>query len=198
MWFVMQLVTKAAVIALAGLLVLGLGALVRRPALAADDDYSFDLIEVKSGEELTFEELSRTRPLVIHVWGPDCPHCRVHMPYVAALYEKLDLSEVNFLTLSVTGDEEQIEDYLEERELDFPVLWGASGEYSDAWEAEGWPTTYVFAPGGEFVGWCDILGPAYVTEMQELIEQAKSLGYAENELGLDDLRYKSSRSRSDS
>jgi thiol-disulfide isomerase/thioredoxin len=188
--------SRLAVIVTAGLLALGLGALALRPAAAAEDDYSLDLVELQSGEEVTFEDLCQTRPLVIHVWAPDCPHCRVHMPYVAALYEKLDLSTVNFLTLSVTGDEEEIEDYLEERELDFPVLWGASGDYGEAWEELGWPTTYVFASGGEYVGWCDILGPAYVSDMQELVEEAKSLGYAENELGLDDLRHKSSRSRS--
>jgi len=192
----MYAITRAAAVVLAGLLALGLAALAPSPAIATEDDYSFDLTELQSGAEVIFEELSRAKPLVVHVWGPDCPHCRVHMPYVAALYEKLDLSEVNFLTLSVTGTEEEIEDYLEERELNFPVLWGASGDYGDAWESQGWPTTYVFAPGGDLVGWCDILGPAYVTEMQELIEQAKSQGYSDNELGLDDLRYKSSHSRS--
>lgn len=170
------------------------------PAVRADqdDDYSFELTELRSGDVLTFDDVSALKPLVVHVWAPDCPHCKVHMPYVAALYEKLDLSEVNFITLAVTGTDDEIEDYLDERDLDFPVLWGASGDYGDGWEKLGWPTTYVFAPGGIYVGWCDILGPEYVTEMQELIEQAKDLSYSGSELGLDDLRYKTSQSRSSS
>jgi len=169
------------------------------PAHADDDqDFSFKLTELRSGEVLTFEDVSALKPLVVHVWAPDCPHCKVHMPYVASLYETLDLSEVNFITLAVTGTDYQIEDYLDERDLDFPVLWGGSGDYGDTWEDLGWPTTYVFAPGGIYIGWCDILGPAYVTEVQDLIEQAKELDYSGSELGLDDLRYKSSRSQSSS
>jgi thiol-disulfide isomerase/thioredoxin len=176
----------------------GLGALALvwacgGPAYAIDDAYDFELVEVASGELLSFEDLTYGMPLVVHVWGPDCPHCRVHMPYAVALYEKLDLSEVNYFTLSLTGAEDEITDYLEERELDLPVLWGESGEYGEGYEEEGWPTTFVFAPGGDFVGWCDILGPAYVTQMLDLIEQAKGAGYAESTLGLDALRYARSR-----
>ena len=164
------------------------------PAEAADDSYDFELTELTSGDELTFADLTYNLPLVVHVWGPDCPHCRVHMPYAVALYEKLDLSEVNYLTLSITGNEDEIADYLEERELELPVLWGESGDYGEGYEEEGWPTTYVFAPGGELVGWCDILGPAYVTQMLDLIEQAKGAGYTESTLGLDALRHGRSRS----
>lgn len=188
---------RPAAMLLGGILAL-ISVAVLQPAQAAEDDFDFELTELVSDEVLTFEELSLILPLVVHVWAPDCPHCKVHMPYAAALYEKLDLSEVNYITLAVSGSEEEVEDYLEERELDFPVLWWASGEYTERWEELGWPTTYVFAPGGVYVGWCDILGPAYITEMQELIERAEELGYSDAELGLDDLRYKSSRSGSSS
>ena len=111
-------------------------------------------------------------PSSIAVWGPDCPHCRVQMPYAAALYDRLDLAEVNYVTLSVSGTEDEISEYLDEHDLTFPVLWGESGEYGDGYEQEGWPTTFVFAPGGELTGWCDICGPAYLTEMMDLIAEA--------------------------
>lgn len=182
------------VVIASGLCALGLLLVIVRPAAAADDAYDFELTELASGERLTFADLTYGVPLVIHVWGPDCPHCRVHMPYAVALYEKLDLTEVNYLMLSITGDEDEINDYLEERDLELPVLWGESGELGEGYEAEGWPTTFVFAPGGELVGWCDILGPAYVTQMLELIEQAKGAGYSESTLGLDALRQARSRS----
>ncbi|GEM_PF-4159226 len=141
-------------------------------AAAAEPSYDFSLTELSSGEVLTLAGLTDGRPLVVHVWGPDCPHCRVQMPYAAALYDRLDLDEVNYATLSVTGSEDEINEYLSEHELTFPVLWGASGEYGGGYEELGWPTTFVFAAGGELVGWCDICGPAYLTEMLDLIAEA--------------------------
>jgi thiol-disulfide isomerase/thioredoxin len=141
-------------------------------ALASEPSYDFSLTELVSGEVLTLPGLTDDRPLVVHVWGPDCPHCRVQMPYAAALYDRLDLDEVNYFTLSLSGTEDEIDEYLDEHELTFPVLWGESGEYGSGFEEEGWPTTFVFAPGGEMIGWCDICGPAYLTEMLDLIAEA--------------------------
>lgn len=192
----MRMKIKRWLIAAVALGLLGTIALLADPrgAYAADDEYDFELTEVLSDEVLSFDDLTYVKPLVVHVWGPDCPHCRVHMPYAMALYEKLDLSEVNYIMLSITGTKDEIVDYLAERELELPVLSGESGEYGEGYEEEGWPTTFVFAPGGDFVGWCDILGPAYVTQMLELIEQAEGAGYSESTLGLDDLRRGHSRS----
>ncbi|MBN2082943.1 TlpA family protein disulfide reductase [bacterium] len=161
------------------------------PAVADSDDYDFELTEMYSDEVLTLADLTNGMPLVVHVWGPDCPHCRVHMPYAMALYDKLDLDKVNYMLLSVTGSTDEVREFLEERELDLPVLIGDSGEYGDGYLEEGWPTTYVFAPGGELVGWCDILGPAYITTMQDLIDQAIDSGFADSTLGLDKLRNRS-------
>jgi len=173
-------------ILVAALLLVGAG-----PAAADSDDFDFELTEMYSDEVLTLEDLTYGMPLVVHVWGPDCPHCRVHMPYAMALYDKLDLETVNYMLLSVTGSTDEVRVFLEEREIELPVLIGDSGEYGDGFIEEGWPTTYVFAPGGEMVGWCDILGPAYITTMQDLIDQAIDSGYANSTLGLDKLRYRS-------
>lgn len=176
-----------------GLLILTMAALLVgvAPAVADSDDYDFELTEMYSDEVLTLADLTNGMPLVVHVWGPDCPHCRVHMPYAMALYDKLDLDKVNYMLLSVTGSTDEVREFLEERELDLPVLIGDSGEYGDGYLEEGWPTTYVFAPGGELVGWCDILGPAYITTMQDLIDQAIDSGFADSTLGLDKLRNRS-------
>lgn len=141
-------------------------------ASAGEPSYDFSLTELAGGEALTLAALTDGRPLVVHVWGPDCPHCRVQMPYAAALYDRLDLDEVNYATLSISGTEDEIGEYLDEHELTFPVLWGESGEYGGGYEEQGWPTTFVFAPGGEMIGWCDICGPAYLTEMLDLVAEA--------------------------
>lgn len=139
---------------------------------AADADYSFELRELFSDEDVSFADLVKDKPLVVHVWAPDCPHCLRQMPYAAALYRKLDLAAVSYVTLSITGDKPDILAYLEETELTFPTLWGEDGEPGAGYFEAGWPMTYVFAPGGAYYGQCDILGPAYLTEMRDLIKDA--------------------------
>jgi len=141
-------------------------------AAAEEPDFSFDLPQLGTWDDYTFEDLTEELPLVIHLWGPDCPYCLAHMPYAAALYRKLDLDEVTYVSFSITGDKDDIAEYLDEHELSFLTLVGEDGEYGEGWEEEGWPTTYVFAPGAELIGWCDTVGPAYLTEMLELVEQA--------------------------
>lgn len=163
-WLSGQLAPLAAVLLAA--------AMLSGAALASEPSYDFSLTELTSGEVLTLAALTDDRPLVVHVWGPDCPHCRVQMPYAAALYDRIDLDEINYVTLSITGSEDEIGEYLDEHELTFPVLWGESGEYGGGFEEEGWPTTFVFASGGEMIGWSDICGPAYLTEMLDLIAEA--------------------------
>ena len=148
------------------------------PARAEDcPDFSFDCPELFSGDDFTFADLTEEKPLVVHVWAPDCPHCLVQMPYAAAFYnKKLDRDEVNYVSFSILGSEKEIRGYLDEHELTFPTLVGEDGEYSEDWEEEGWPTTYVFATGGVYIGWCDTTGPAYLTEMKELVECALAAG----------------------
>jgi thiol-disulfide isomerase/thioredoxin len=138
----------------------------------AEQPYGFSLTELTTEEELDLELLTDGKPLIVHIWAIDCPHCKLHMPYVAALYNKLDFDEVNFITLAMTGDPEDTKDYLQEKSLEFAVLWAPSGDYDKRFEKHGWPTTFVFAPGGSYIGWCDTNGPAYITEVLELVAQA--------------------------
>ena len=69
----------------------------------AGQPYDFSLTELTTEEELDLELLTDGKPLIVHVWAIDCPHCKLHMPYVAALYKKLDFDEVNFIGSSGIG-----------------------------------------------------------------------------------------------
>lgn len=137
--------------------------------------YEFILKEIATDQELDNEVLTNGKPLVIHIWAPDCPHCKRHMPYVAALYKKIDVEVVNFVSCSMSNSKSETEKFIHDKKLEFPVLLESSGKIGDGFSEEGWPTTFVFAPGGEFVGWCDTNGPAYLTEVLELVEQANEM-----------------------
>jgi thiol-disulfide isomerase/thioredoxin len=134
--------------------------------------YDFNLEELTTGEKLDFELLTTGKPLIFHVWSPECPHCQRHMPYLVAFYKKLDLGEVNFVSCSMGDSKTDAVNYAKQKKLEFPVLYGASGKISSTFSDKGWPTSFVFAPGGKLVGWCDTQSPSYVSEMLDLVDKA--------------------------
>jgi thiol-disulfide isomerase/thioredoxin len=142
------------------------------PAKPQAEPLSFKLPEIVSGKTFTQAQLSDGIPLVVHVWAPDCPHCIRHMPYTLALYKKLDLDAVNFVTISMSKEKQPVLDFIKEKDLPFPVLYEGSGELGPKYGDDGWPTTYVFAAGGKLVGICDTQGPSYITEVQDLVKRA--------------------------
>jgi thiol-disulfide isomerase/thioredoxin len=137
------------------------------------DGYDFQATELRSGKLASRESLTGGSALVLLVWSPDCPHCLTHMPYVAALLKKLDSSRAAFATASLDGKAEDALDYLNGKDLDWPVLFGDEGKFDDVYYDSGWPTTYVFAKGGKYIGYCDTSGPNYITDMLDLVDAAR-------------------------
>lgn len=143
------------------------------PAQAGAEKYAFKLTEANTDQTFDLDELTADKPLVFLVWSPECPHCQRHMPYVAALYKKLDLDQVNFVTCAVDAPVRKALDYLASKDLEFPVLDGNGGELGSGFTSQGWPTTFVFSKGGKFVGWCDTSGPNYITEILDMVDHAE-------------------------
>ena len=163
----MHVILFAAALCLAGLALC-------LPALAhKTPDYAFDLDDMLSGENYTLDGITDGKPAVVLVWAVNCPHCMRHMPYVAALYKKLDTKKVNFVSISMGDKQDDAKKYAEEKELAFPVLDGSVGEISSCYEEEGWPATYVFFAGGKLKGLCVSTGAAYIRDVQELVDEAQ-------------------------
>jgi len=141
------------------------------PASAAASGFDFRAEEITTGETISMAQLE-DKPLVVHIWSPQCPHCQRHMPYFVAFVRKLDLDKVNLVTCAMDSPRSSAEDFIRERHLTFPVLYGNGGKVSDAFTAKGWPTTFVFAPGGKLIGTCDTQSSSYVSEMLDLVDKA--------------------------
>ena len=148
---------------------------VMRSALATWEEapkFDFQLDDLKGQGDVQMEELAE-RPLVVHVWAPDCPMCQRNMPFFKSVVSKVDLEQVNVVACSMR-DRTETSDYVKQHQLEFPVLFkGHSQDYiSDSFTDDGWPTSFVFAPGGELIGTCDAEGAAYEKQMLELIARA--------------------------
>jgi thiol-disulfide isomerase/thioredoxin len=156
-----------------GLVLLMVGAANAQSNRNTAKDYSFKAREIESGQMLESAELILDKPLILHVWAPDCPHCQRHMPYLASLYKKLDMEKVNFVTYSVTGNSADALRFLEKRNLVLPTVCLSNGSFSKDLKDGGWPNTMVIGLEGKLVGSCDINGPTYVDTMVKLVEKAE-------------------------
>jgi thiol-disulfide isomerase/thioredoxin len=141
------------------------------PASAASARYDFRCEELSTGETLSMAQL-QDKPLIVHIWAPECPHCQRHMPYLVAFYRKLDVDKVNFVTCAMDASAREAERYVNAKRLTFPVLLESGGKVSESFSSKGWPTTFVFAPGGKLIGTCDTQSSSYVSEMLDLVDKA--------------------------
>jgi len=153
--------------------IIALAVLLDFSGVAYAADFGFELTEVTSGEQVTAESSSQGKPVVVHIWSANCPHCRLHMPYAAKLYSELDPEVAGFVSICVDATPEEARRYIAERELAFPVLLEESGWLGDDYLKLGWPTTFVLNPDGTLAGYSDTQGPQYITEVLELAGQSQ-------------------------
>lgn len=162
-------------------LALCLGAVAQpggRAALASEthsstrDKYAFHLSAMVTNAELDKPALTLDRPLVLFVWAPDCPACLRHLPYAQALFKNLDLEKVNFMSLAISDSQDDVKEVMDDKGLDFPVLWSGSGTIGDGFEYDGWPTTYIFKQGGKLQEMVESTGSAYMKDVEDAVAAA--------------------------
>jgi thiol-disulfide isomerase/thioredoxin len=138
----------------------------------SSDSYGFSLTDVTTDEKYDQATLCADKPLVVLVWSPLCPHCQRHMPYFVGFYKKADPASVNVVSIAVDCTRDEAAQYAKNKGLEFPVLWSKSGKAGDSFYKQGWPTTFVFAKGGGFIGTSDSTGPSSINDMLALVDKA--------------------------
>lgn len=97
-----------------------------------------------NGEHLDLKDL-RGKPVLVHFWATWCPICRTEDGSIHDLAK--DYQVLSIATNS--GDEQEVRQYLEENELDFPVMLDESGVLGNRWGVKGVPSSFVVDSSGE-------------------------------------------------
>lgn len=87
------------------------------------------------------------RPLVLSFWfttPAECPPTQDAVDAVAQRYE----NEVNFLSVAVRGERDELREIVAERGWTFPVGWDRDGAVSNLYRVGGCPTVALALPGG--------------------------------------------------
>ncbi|WP_428606450.1 peroxiredoxin family protein [Sedimenticola sp.] len=93
----------------------------------------------------------RGKVLVVNFWATWCPACRKEMPSLNRAKAWLKKYDVELLAINVGEKAAQIERYLKEQPLDFPVLLDPDTSVATAWDAMRLPVTYVVDPEGKII-----------------------------------------------
>lgn len=85
------------------------------------------------------------RPVLLHFWASWCPVCRFEEGAIDALADDRPV-----VTIAVSsGSDEELMQYLKDRQLDFDVINDPGGTLAARYGVQGVPTSFVVGPQGE-------------------------------------------------
>ncbi|HIW32966.1 MAG TPA: TlpA family protein disulfide reductase [Candidatus Paenibacillus intestinavium] len=88
----------------------------------------------------------RGQKVIINFWTTWCRVCKAEMPHVEKLYEHYKDDNVVILSVNVTSQERNIADierYVDEQQLTFPILLDEAGVASKHYKVNAYPTTFI-------------------------------------------------------
>lgn len=136
-------------------LILGLRAWQRRD-LVADAAPDIDGV-LLDGRPFALSGL-RGQPVLVHFWASWCPICRLEQNGVDALARDYRVIAVAMQS----GSDAEVQTYLRDHELSFPVLNDPDGHIAAKWGIRGVPTSFVLDTAGHIrfteVGYTTAIG----------------------------------------
>jgi peroxiredoxin len=111
-------------------------------------DLSFTLQDVAGDDVLLSDYLGKV--IILDFWATWCAPCRIEIPGFIELLDQYESQGFAVLGVSIDDTVESLELYMEEMEMDYPVLVGAGrNDIFDTYgPLVGFPTTYMIDRAG--------------------------------------------------
>jgi len=111
----------------------------------------FQAVELPSGRPATIENY-RGKVVLLNIWATWCPPCKIEMPSMQRLHQKL--ARTDFQLVAVSVDEEDssvVNKFVKEYGLTFPVLHNQDGSIRQIYQTTGVPESFVIDRDGVIV-----------------------------------------------
>ena len=105
----------------------------------AAPDFAFT--DLATGRTLKLSDL-RDKPVYLNFWATWCPPCVKELPHIQAKYEQYK-DKINFVAISLDGDQEAPAQFIPSRGYTFPVGYGNEREISRAYNVEAIPMSFI-------------------------------------------------------
>jgi cytochrome c biogenesis protein CcmG/thiol:disulfide interchange protein DsbE len=99
------------------------------------------------GESVSLSDLKGS-PVVINFWNTGCTYCIKEMPYLEEVYEENQDSGLVLLTINIGQTASTAEDFLNNNNIDLPVLLDSDGAVTQRYGMPGIPTTFFIDKDG--------------------------------------------------
>ncbi len=90
----------------------------------------------------------RGKVVFLNFWATWCGPCRIEMPAMQRLYDKLKDEGLEIVAVDLQESRRQVKKFVEKYKLTFPVLLDKSGEVGSIYGARAIPTTYLIDRDG--------------------------------------------------
>ncbi len=88
----------------------------------------------------------------LNFWATWCGPCRYEMPSMEKLWQNFKENEFVILAVDLREGKEEVESFMKENGLTFPVLLDSRGQVGSIYGVRAIPTTYFIDSGGIIVG----------------------------------------------
>lgn len=116
------------------------------PASPPEGDVGFRLADL--GGDLHRLRDYRGRWVLINFWATWCPPCRMEMPSMQDLWERLPEERFVLLAVNLQEDPGRVRTFADRYGLTFPVLLDEEGTVSRRFRVRGVPETWLVDPSG--------------------------------------------------
>lgn len=125
-----------------------MNASVEEPVVIKSFDYNFKIKDL-NGNVIDFKDF-KGKTIFLNVWATWCGPCRVEMPSIQKMYDKVDKENIVFIMLAVDErkDFEKVVNFVNDKDYTFPVF--VPHEFlPDQLRVRVIPTTFVIDPKGK-------------------------------------------------
>jgi peroxiredoxin len=88
------------------------------------------------------------RVVLVNFWATWCEPCRQEMPSIQRLRERFRGKPFDVLAINVDEPDARVRRFLEETQLDLPVLMDVNKTVTRGWGVRVMPTTFIVGPDG--------------------------------------------------
>lgn len=88
----------------------------------------------------------------LNFWTTWCPTCRIEMPSMEKLHQKLKNKNFTMVTINLQESASQVKAFFKEFKLTFPALLDSTGEVGASFGIRAIPTTYILDKTGRIIG----------------------------------------------